>query len=447
MNRFVPNCRTLRNRMLSGIGVGKVEDLFTPVPEKVRMKGLLDLPPAMSEMELVREYERLAGNNTSQGLVCFRGAGSYDHFIPAAVDSILTRSEFFTAYTPYQAEVSQGTLQAIFEYQTMMARLCGTEAANAGMYDGASATAEAALMAMRVTGVNRVLVAGSLNPSYREVIETYLVPGGFQINEIPFGPDGLIDPDALRTLMQGGTAAIMLQSPNYFGLVENIASASQAAHDSNALLVVVADPISLGVLKAPGSLGADIVVGDGQPLGIPMGFGGPYAGFLATSTAHLRKMPGRIIGRTEDRAGNTGFVMTLQTREQHIRREKATSNICTNQALMALANAVYLSLTGEGGFREIARQCHHKAHYLEAGLVGAGAGRIFGAPFVREFALRLPGDAVEIESRLLSDGFLPGLPVPGLGSDAMLFAVTEKRTREEMDAFIESFKKACRGVR
>ena len=433
--------------MLSGIGVGKVEDLFTPVPEKVRMKGLLDLPKALSEMELVREYERLAGNNTSQGLVCFRGAGSYDHFIPAAVDSILTRSEFFTAYTPYQAEVSQGTLQAIFEYQTMIARLCGTDAANAGMYDGASATAEAALMAMRVTGVNSVLVAGSLNPSYREVIETYLVPGGFQINEIPFGPDGLVDPDALRTLMQGGTAAIMLQSPNYFGLVENIASASQAAHDINALLVVVADPISLGVVKAPGSLGADIVVGDGQPLGIPMGFGGPYAGFLATSTAHLRKMPGRIIGRTEDRAGNAGFVMTLQTREQHIRREKATSNICTNQALMALANAVYLSLTGEEGFREIARQCHHKAHYLEAGLVGAGARRIFGAPFVREFALRLPGDAVEIESKLLSDGFLPGLPVPGLGNDAMLFAVTEKRTREEMDAFIESFKKACGGVR
>ena len=409
--------------------------------------ALLDLPKALSEMELVREYERLAGNNTSQGLVCFRGAGSYDHFIPAAVDSILTRSEFFTAYTPYQAEVSQGTLQAIFEYQTMIARLCGTDAANAGMYDGASATAEAALMAMRVTGVNSVLVAGSLNPSYREVIETYLVPGGFQINEIPFGPDGLVDPDALRTLMQGGTAAIMLQSPNYFGLVENIASASQAAHDINALLVVVADPISLGVVKAPGSLGADIVVGDGQPLGIPMGFGGPYAGFLATSTAHLRKMPGRIIGRTEDRAGNAGFVMTLQTREQHIRREKATSNICTNQALMALANAVYLSLTGEEGFREIARQCHHKAHYLEAGLVGAGARRIFGAPFVREFALRLPGDAVEIESKLLSDGFLPGLPVPGLGNDAMLFAVTEKRTREEMDAFIESFKKACGGVR
>jgi len=447
MNRFVPNCRTLRDRMLAEIGVKRVEDLFTPVPEKVRMRGLLNLPPAMSEMELVREYARLAKSNTSHELVCFRGAGSYDHFIPAAVDSILTRSEFFTAYTPYQAEVSQGTLQAIFEYQTMIARLCGTEAANAGMYDGASATAEAALMAMRVTGVNRVLVAGSLNPSYREVIETYLVPGGFQINEIPFGPDGLLDPGAVRTLIQGGAAAMVLQSPNYFGLVENIALASETARAGNALLVVVADPISLGVIQAPGALGADIVVGDGQPLGIPMGFGGPYAGFLATSTAHLRKMPGRIIGRTEDRAGNTGYVMTLQTREQHIRREKATSNICTNQALMALANAVYLSLTGEAGFREIARQCHHKAHYLEAGLVKAGARRIFSAPFVREFALRLPGDAFEFEDRLLSAGFLPGLPVPGLGSDAMLFAVTEKRTREEMDAFIGAFSKACGEVR
>lgn len=447
MNRFVPNCKTLRTRMLSEIGVKQVEDLFTPVPEKVRMKGLLNLPPAMSEMELVREYTRLANNNTSQGLVCFRGAGSYDHFIPAAVDSILTRSEFFTAYTPYQAEVSQGTLQAIFEYQTMIARLCGTEAANAGMYDGASATAEAALMSMRVTGVDRVLVAGSLNPSYREVIETYLVPGGFQINEIPFGPDGLLDLDAARALMQGGAAAIMLQSPNYFGLVENIALASEVARTGNALLVVVADPISLGVIQAPGALGADIVVGDGQPLGIPMGFGGPYAGFLATSMSHLRRMPGRIIGRTEDRAGNVGFVMTLQTREQHIRREKATSNICTNQALMALANAVYLSLTGEAGFREIARQCYHKAHYLEAGLVKAGALRIFSAPFVREFALRLPGDAFEIEARLVSAGFLPGLPVPGLGNDAMLFAVTEKRTREEMDAFIGAVSKACGEVR
>ena len=329
----------------------------------------------------------------------------------------------------------------------MIARLCGTEAANAGMYDGASATAEAALMAMRVTGVERVLVAGSLNPSYREVIETYLVPGGFAINEIPFGPDGLIDTDATRTLMQGGAAAIMLQSPNYFGLVENIATASEIARAGNALLVVVADPISLGVIKAPGSLGADIVVGDGQPLGIPMGFGGPYAGFLATSMAHLRKMPGRIIGRTEDRAGNTGFVMTLQTREQHIRREKATSNICTNQALMALANAVYLSLTGEAGFTEIARQCYHKAHYLEAALVKAGAHRVFSAPFVREFALRLPGDAFEIETRLMSAGFLPGLPVPGLGNDVMLFAVTEKRTREEMDAFTVAFSKACGEVR
>ena len=433
--------------MLKEIGVKQVEDLFTHVPGQVRMKGLLNLPPAMSEMELVREYTRLAERNTSAGLVCFRGAGSYDHFIPAAVDSILTRSEFFTAYTPYQAEVSQGTLQAIFEYQTMISRLCGTEAANAGMYDGASATAEAALMAMRVTGVDRVLVAGSLNPSYRQVIETYLVPGGFQINEIPFGPDGLLDPDAARALMQGGTAAMMLSSPNYFGLVENVAAASEIARAGNALLVVVADPISLGVIQAPGALGADIVVGDGQPLGIPMGFGGPYAGFLATSTAHLRKMPGRIIGRTEDRAGNAGFVMTLQTREQHIRREKATSNICTNQALMALANAVYLSLTGETGFREIAAQCYHKAHYLEAGLVKAGARRIFNAPFVREFALRLPGDAIEIEARLVSAGFLPGLPIPGLGNDAMLFAVTEKRTREEMDAFIGAVSKACGEVR
>ncbi len=433
--------------MLSDIGVKSVDDLFSPIPENVRLKGLLNLPQAMSEMELVREYGRLAAANTSQNLVCFRGAGSYDHFIPAAVDSVLTRSEFFTAYTPYQAEVSQGTLQAIFEYQTMMARLCGTEAANAGMYDGASATAEAALMAMRLTGIDRVLVAGSLNPSYREVMETYLVPGGFHINEIPFGPDGTIDQAGTEALLQGGAAAVIIQSPNYFGLVENIAGAAALARAGKALLVVVADPISLGVVESPGAQGADIVVGDGQPLGIPMSFGGPYAGFLATSIAHLRKMPGRIIGRTEDRAGNTGYVMTLQTREQHIRREKATSNICTNQALMALANAVYLSLTGEAGFREIARQCYHKAHYLENELVKAGAQRIFSAPFVREFALMLPGDALEFEKKLMAAGFLPGLPVPGLGRGAMLFAVTEKRTRAEMDAFAGAVSTACREVR
>ncbi len=432
--------------MLDGIGVGGVEELFAPIPGRVRLGKLLDLPPAMSEMELVREYQRLAEANTAAKLVCFRGAGSYDHFIPAAVDSILTRSEFLTAYTPYQAEVSQGTLQAIFEYQTMMARLCGTDAANAGMYDGASATAEAALMAMRVKGGNRVLVAGSLNPSYRAVLDTYLGPGGFQVNEVPFGPDGRLDLQAAEALFQGGAAAIVLQTPNYFGLIEQLPAAVETARANGALTIAVVDPMSLGILKAPGSLGADIVVGDGQPLGIPMSFGGPYAGFMGTSAEYLRRMPGRIIGRTEDRAGNIGYVMTLQTREQHIRREKATSNICSNQALMALANAVYLSLAGEEGFREIGAQCWHKAHYLESALAAAGAERVFDAPFFREFVLRLPADAEAVEDRLLARGFLPGLPIPGLGRGAMLFAVTEKRTREEMDDFVRAVGEACREV-
>lgn len=446
MNRFVPNCRTLREKMLEEIGAERVEELFSTVPAGIRLKEPLDLPPALSEMEITAEYGRLADANTSAGLICFRGAGSYDHFIPAAVDSILTRSEFMTAYTPYQAEVSQGTLQAIFEYQTMMARLCGTRVANAGMYDGASASAEAALMAMRVTGRERVLVAGSMNPSYMEVVETYLAPGGFPINEIPFGTDGRLDTAAAEALIKDEAAAILLQSPNYFGIIEDIAEISRVAGKAGALLAVATDPMSLGVLKPPGALGADIVVGEGQPLGIPMGYGGPSSGFLACSDAHLRKMPGRIIGRTEDRAGNTGYVMTLQTREQHIRREKATSNICTNQALMALANAVYLSLAGEQGFRETARQCWSKAHYLEAKLVEAGAERIFDAPFFREFALRLPADAALIETGMIAKGFLPGLPVPGLGNRAMLFAVTEKRTREEMDSFLSAFAEACREV-
>jgi len=342
--------------------------------------------------------------------------------------------------------VSQGTLQAIFEYQTMMARLCGTQAANAGMYDGASAVAEAALMAIRITGSGRVLVSGSMNPLYMSVLKTYLEPGGFQINEVPFHADGTIDLAAAEALMEGGAAAILLQSPNYFGIIEEIAGASELARANRALLVAAADPVSLGILKAPGSLGADIVVGEGQPLGIPMGYGGPYSGFLATSTEHLRKMPGRIIGRTEDRAGNTGFVMTLQTREQHIRREKATSNICTNQALMALANAVYLTLTGEQGFREIARQCWNKAHYLEEKLLEIGCERVFNAPFFREFALRLPGSAADLEMKLIEKGYLPGLPLPGFGKGAMLFAVTEKRTRDEMDAFVRAISEECREV-
>ncbi len=436
MSIFVPNRQGQREQMLKVIGVEKFEDLLAPVPQAVRLEKDLDLPQPASELELKREYSSLAEKNTAADLVCFRGAGAYDHFIPAAIDNILTRSEFFTAYTPYQAEVSQGTLQAIFEYQTMIARLTGCAAANASMYDGSSAVAEAALMAIRATRKKRVLVSGSVNPRTLDVMHTYMDNGDFTINEVPFGVDGLTDLTAAGVLASGETAALVIQYPNFFGGIEDLKAAADLIHSNNGLLVVAADPIALGILEAPGNLGADVVVGEGQPMGIPMSYGGPYAGFMAAGEKLLRKMPGRIVGKTEDRAGNTGYVLTLQTREQHIKRAKATSNICSNQALMALANVVYLSLTGETGFREIAEQCWHKSHYLQKSLLEIdGVSRHFNAPFCREFVLDLPVSAEEAEKALAEKGYLAGLPLPGLGENAMLFTATEKRTREEIDGF------------
>jgi glycine dehydrogenase subunit 1 len=448
MSIFVPNRKEQRERMLEVIGVDGFEDLLSPIPGNVRLQGSLDLPPPASELELKREFRRLAGRNTAAELLCFRGAGAYDHFIPAAIDNILSRSEFFTAYTPYQAEVSQGTLQAIFEYQTMIARLTGCDAANACMYDGSSAAAEAALMAIRVTGKKRILTAGSLNPRTMDVMHTYLDNSDFIINEVPFGENGLMDMDAAEKLAEGGTAALVVQYPNFFGLIENLKAAADLIHRHEGLLVAVADPVALGTIEAPGVLGADIVVGEGQPMGVPMSYGGPYVGFMATRKDLLRKMPGRIVGRTEDRAGNTGYVLTLQTREQHIKRAKATSNICSNQALMALANVIYLSLAGETGFSEVSRQCYHKTHYLYGKLLEIdGVEEIFHAPFFREFAVSLPVSAEDAEKALSEKGYLAGLPLPGLGEGAMLLTVTEKRTRDEIDGFVSSLAEYIQGVK
>lgn len=448
MSIFVPNRKEQRERMLEVIGAKRFEDLLSPIPEDVRLRGELNLPPPASELELKREFRQLAKKNTSAELVCFRGAGAYDHYIPAALDNILTRSEFFTAYTPYQAEVSQGTLQAIFEYQTMIARLTGCDAANACMYDGSSAAAEAALMAIRSTGQKRVLTAGSLNPRTIDVMHTYMDNSDFTLNEVPFRKNGLLDLDTAEKLAEGGVAALVVQYPNFFGLIEDIKAAAELIHRHKGLLVVVADPVALATIEAPGVLGADIVVGEGQPMGVPMSFGGPYVGFMATENSLLRKMPGRIVGRTEDRAGNTGYVLTLQTREQHIKRAKATSNICSNQALMALANVVYLSLTGEVGFRNISEQCWHKAHYLHHRLLEIeGVTDVFPSQFFREFMVNLPVPAVEAEQVLEEKGFLSGLPIPGLGEGAMLLTVTEKRTRAEIDGFIEAMKEYIEGVK
>jgi glycine dehydrogenase subunit 1 len=448
MGRFSSILGCDRAAMLEAVGAKSIDDLFAPIPEAVRLGRSLDLPRGASELELRREFDTLAAGNAGSGLVCFLGAGAYDHFIPAAVNHILLRSEFYTAYTPYQAEVSQGTLQCIYEYQTMIARLTGMGCANASMYDGASAAAEAALMAMRITRKNRVLVAGSLNPRYLEVIRTYLTHGGFEMNEVPFGPDGLLDLEVAAKLCEGGVAGLLVQQPGFFGLVEDLPGLADLIHSHGGLLAVVTDPVAAAVLRSPGEAGADIAVGEGQSMGIPLSFGGPYAGFMACRKELVRNLPGRIIGRTVDRAGQTGFVLTLQTREQHIRREKATSNICSNEALMALATTVYLTLAGEEGFREVARRCFAGSHYLEQKLLAVpGVKRIFDKPFFREFVLEFPVQAEKLRNRLAAKGFLAGLPVPELREGALLLTVTEKRTRAEMDSLAEAVSAECREVR
>ena len=447
MSRYIPNSEEHRNRMLEEIGVDSFEDLLSPIPDRFRFKGELDLPPALSELELQRDMIRLSSRNTGAGCTCFLGAGAYDHFVPAAMDHVLLRSEFYTAYTPYQAEVSQGTLQAIFEYQTMISRLTGMELANASVYDGASAAAEACLMALRICRSDRILIAGSLNPRWAGVVRTYLDREGFEINEIPFLDSGLLDLEAAGELAEGGAAALLVQYPDYFGQIQDLEPIAQLIHGAGGLLITAADPVALPLLRSPGDAGADIVVGEGQSMGISLSYGGPYAGFMASKLKYARKMPGRIIGRTVDRAGQTGYVMTLQTREQHIRREKATSNICTNQALMALANTVYLSLMGVEGFREISSQCFQKSHYLYSGLLGIeGVEPVFGdTPFFREFAVRFPVPAIEVLEGLSSAGILGGLPLQELGEGVMLVTATEKRTKEEMDAYISAVGSLCAG--
>jgi glycine dehydrogenase subunit 1 len=439
MSRFTSILGGERRRMLEVIGVSGVDELVAPIPGKFRLGRPLDLPAPASELELVREFTAMAGRNTASGLVCFLGAGAYDHFVPAVIDHILLRSEFYTAYTPYQAEVSQGTLQSIYEYQSMISRICGLDCANASMYDGASAAAEAALMMMRVKKVDRVLVAGSLNPRYLEVVQTYLRHGGFQMNEVPFGRDGRLDLAAARELCSGGVAGLIVQQPDFFGIVEDAGAAADLIHSAGGLLTVVTDPVAAAMIRSPGESGADIAVGEGQSLGIPLSFGGPYAGFMSARKELVRSMPGRIIGRTTDRAGQTGYVLTLQTREQHIRREKATSNICTNQALMALATTIYLSLAGEGGLRDVASRCLSGAHYLEERLRAIpGVKPVFDAPFFREFLLQYPIPAEAIVGRMASRGYLAGLPVPEIGPGALLTTVTEKRTRAEIDGFADA---------
>jgi glycine dehydrogenase subunit 1 len=425
--------------MLRAVGVEHTDDLFADIPEGARLGRPLDLAPGMSEIDLTRHLRQLAGANIpASWVVNFAGAGTYDHHIPSVVDHILRKPEFFTAYTPYQPEVSQGTLQAIFEYQSGICELTGMDVANASMYDGATAFVEAALMACRVTKRSRVLVAGSLHPEWIEVLATYAEAGEFEVSVIAF-EGGRLNPADAAALVDDSVAALMVASPNFLGVLEELGPLAASTHEAGALFVVASNPIMLGVMKPPSEFGADIVVGEGQPLGNPMNYGGPGVGFFACRQAHVRQMPGRLVGRTVDADGQEAYVLTLSTREQHIRREKATSNICSNQALCALAAGAYLAAVGREGLAGIARACVAKAHYLRERLIASGK---FVAPwddpFGYEFALVYNGDADAMHDRMFERGFHAGVVVSTAAyHDLVLFAVTEKRTREEMDAFVE----------
>ncbi len=435
---YLPLTDEDRRAMLQALGFRSIDELFARIiPEEARFQGTLDLPPALSELEVRKVVESLARQNRAD-LTLFIGGGVYDHSIPAAVKHIVSRSEFYTAYTPYQAEVSQGTLQAMYEFQSAICDLTGMEVANSSMYDGASALAEAALMALRIQKKrNRILYSEDLNPRYRQVLHTYTRRQDLEIVEVPTDPrTGQMDLNFVEDALDDRTAALLFQHPNYFGILEEPFRLRELTERVGALLVVAFDPISLGILEPPGAYGADIAVGEGQPLGLPLGFGGPYLGLFAAREKYLRQMPGRIAGATVDAEGKRGYVMALQTREQHIRREKATSNICTNQMLCALTALVYLSLMGREGLREVAEQSAQKAHYLADQLTRIPGVRLaFEGPFFREFVLELEGKtAREVRDALLADGILFGHPV---AEHRLLVAVTEKRTRQEMDRVVQ----------
>jgi glycine dehydrogenase subunit 1 len=438
---FVPHSDADRRDMLAKIGVSSIRELYADVPDSLVRDGLPEMPDAISEWEAVREIQALADSNHS--LVCFAGAGQYDHFVPAAVDHLVRRSEFYTAYTPYQPEVSQGTLQVIYEFQTMVCELTGMDVANASMYDGPSAAAEAAVMARAVTRRDRVLAAASLHPHYRKVTETYLHGQGSELQTVPITDRGLLDRDALSRALDGDVACVIVQYPNFFGVIEELEPLAEIVGAAGALLVVVADPVALALIRPPGECGADIVVAEGQPFGNPLSFGGPVVGLFAAKQKYVRKMPGRIVGATEDVEGRRGYVLTLQTREQQIRRDKATSNICTNQGLNALAATIHLSLLGREGLRRVAEVSARNAHYARAKLEELPHVELLypQSPFVREFAVRTEENSRAILERGFSAGVLAGVSLsrfPALEApDGLLLAFTEKRSREEIDRLVE----------
>lgn len=437
MGSYLSSTDEQQRAMLAEIGYRDYDDLFGCVPETVKLKNRLSIPEGMTELELRRKMEAMAGKNRVFEHV-FRGAGAYRHYIPSIVKQVVSKEEFVTAYTPYQAEISQGNLQAIFEYQTMICELTGMDAANASVYDGASAAAESVFMCRERKRV-RVLAADTANPEVLAAMETYCHGRGARVELVP-SKDGSVDLDALKEMLDETTACFYVQQPNYYGIVEEVSAMAELVHGCGGKLIAGCNPISLAVLQTPAECGADIAVGEGQPLGLPLAFGGPYLGFMATTKEMMRKLPGRIVGETVDSEGKRGFVLTLQAREQHIRREKASSNICSNQALCALTASVYLSAMGPEGLREAALQCTAKAHYLMERLREAGLKPVYDKPFFHEFVTDCPADVSRLLERLEEEGYLGGLP---LGDGRILWCATEMNTKEEMDRLAALAKEVC----
>jgi glycine dehydrogenase subunit 1 len=433
-----------QREMLQAIGAGSIDDLFAPIPDDLKLNRPLDLPPALSEMELDQHLRQLASLNQHAGVkACFLGGGSYDHFVPAVCDVIGSRSEFYTSYTPYQAEASQGNLQVMFEYQSLITRLTEMDVANSSLYDGASAAAEAVLMSLHAAaGRTKIIAPSTVHLEYRQTIATYLENIDAELVTLDC-PGGVIDAEALAAAVDDQTAAVLIQQPNFFGCIEDADAVAAAAKKVGALVIAVFDPISLGMLKRPGDYGANIAVAEGHTMGTPMSYGGPYLGVMACDQALVRRMPGRIVGETKDRRGKKCYVLTLQTREQHIRRDKATSNVCTNQALFAVRASVYLAQMGPQGLRETANLCLQKSHYLAEQLCqNERFSLAFDQPTFKEFVIRDAENDVDALLRSASDaGYLAGLPLgrwyPEL-SDCFLVAVTEKRTKAEMDGLVNA---------